>query len=66
MRELSEAEIDQVSGGLGPLAIIGIDLALNGLLIDFDVTGFVAKLQAVHWVAIASGRWWQASRLPVV
>lgn len=35
MRELTQNEIQQVSGGVGPLAIIGIDLALNGVLIGF-------------------------------
>ncbi|MBC54729.1 MAG: hypothetical protein CMQ34_12935 [Gammaproteobacteria bacterium] len=35
MQELTQAEISQVSGGLGPLAIIGIDLALNGVLIAY-------------------------------
>jgi len=35
MHELTETEIAQVSGGLGPLAIIGIDLALNGVLLAY-------------------------------
>jgi lactobin A/cerein 7B family class IIb bacteriocin len=35
MIELTNAEVSQVSGGLGPLAIIGIDLALNGVLIAY-------------------------------
>ena len=35
MRELTPSEVKQVSGGLGPLVIIGIDLALNGVLIGF-------------------------------
>lgn len=35
MKELTRTEISQVSGGLGPLAIIGIDLALNGVLIAY-------------------------------
>ena len=33
LRELSDDELGCVSGGLAPLAIIGIDLALNGVLI---------------------------------
>ncbi len=37
MRELTENEVSEVSGGLIPLIglIIGIDLALNGLLIGY-------------------------------
>lgn len=35
MRELSTDEVKSVSGGIGPLVIIGIDLALNGVLIGF-------------------------------
>jgi lactobin A/cerein 7B family class IIb bacteriocin len=35
MRELSAAEVTEVSGGLGPLAVLGIDLALNGVLIAY-------------------------------
>jgi lactobin A/cerein 7B family class IIb bacteriocin len=35
MTELTDYEIQQVSGGLAPLAIIGIDLALNGAFIAF-------------------------------
>ncbi|MGM0631678.1 MAG: class IIb bacteriocin, lactobin A/cerein 7B family [Pseudomonadota bacterium] len=35
MRELTEMEIKEVSGGVGPLAIIGVDLALNGVIIGF-------------------------------
>lgn len=35
MRELTQQEIQQVGGGVGPLAIIGIDLALNGIIIGF-------------------------------
>ncbi|MEX1198599.1 MAG: class IIb bacteriocin, lactobin A/cerein 7B family [Pseudohongiellaceae bacterium] len=35
MRELTQNEIEQASGGVGPLAIIGIDLALNGVIIGF-------------------------------
>lgn len=33
MRELTQDEMTQVSGGLGPLGIIAIDLALNGVLL---------------------------------
>ena len=33
MREINRTEMKQVSGGLGPLAIIAVDLALNGALI---------------------------------
>lgn len=38
MQELTELETLQVSGGLGPLtpvAVIGIDLALNAVLIGY-------------------------------
>ena len=35
MRELTQFEVEQVSGGLGPLAVIGIDLALNGVLLGY-------------------------------
>jgi hypothetical protein len=35
MRELTRSEIMQVGGGLGPLAAIGIDLALNGVHIAY-------------------------------
>ena len=37
MRELTENEVTEVSGGLIPIIglIIGIDLALNGLLIGY-------------------------------
>jgi lactobin A/cerein 7B family class IIb bacteriocin len=37
MRELNDNEVESVSGGLVPLvfAIIGIDLALNGVLIGY-------------------------------
>ncbi|WP_285762222.1 class IIb bacteriocin, lactobin A/cerein 7B family [Biformimicrobium ophioploci] len=35
MQELNSFEIDQVNGGLAPLAVIGIDLALNGVLIAY-------------------------------
>jgi lactobin A/cerein 7B family class IIb bacteriocin len=35
MREITQAEIEQVSGGLAPLAIIGIDLALNAVVIAY-------------------------------
>ena len=35
MQELTMNEIEQVNGGLAPLAIIGIDLALNGVLIAY-------------------------------
>lgn len=35
MKELTQAEISRVNGGLGPLAIIGIDLALNGVMIAY-------------------------------
>ena len=35
MRELTQSEVQQVSGGLGPLAVIGIDLALNGVLLGY-------------------------------
>ena len=35
MTVLNETEIAQVGGGLGPFAIIGIDLALNGVLIAY-------------------------------
>lgn len=31
MQELTETETSQVGGGLGPLAIIAIDLALTGV-----------------------------------
>ena len=35
MRELNKIEVSDVSGGIAPLvfAIIGVDLALNGLLL---------------------------------
>lgn len=33
MRELTLSEVKEVSGGLGPLAIIGVDLALNGIVL---------------------------------
>ncbi|MBO6555491.1 MAG: class IIb bacteriocin, lactobin A/cerein 7B family [Pseudomonadales bacterium] len=33
MRELTHEEMSQVTGGLGPLAIIAIDLALNAAFI---------------------------------
>lgn len=33
MRELNVIETEKVSGGIGPSAIIGIDLALNGILL---------------------------------
>ena len=35
MYELSDREVAQVSGGIGPLGIIAIDLALNGVLIAY-------------------------------
>jgi|DEB0MinimDraft_6_1074348.scaffolds.fasta_scaffold326204_1 lactobin A/cerein 7B family class IIb bacteriocin len=35
MRELTESEMQEVSGGIGPAAIIAFDLALNGALIGF-------------------------------
>ena len=37
MRELTETEITEVSGGLAPLVfgLIGLDLALNGLLLGY-------------------------------
>lgn len=37
MRELTENELSEVSGGIIPIVglIIGIDLALNGLLIGY-------------------------------
>lgn len=37
MKELTENEVSEVSGGLIPLVglIIGIDIALNGLLIAY-------------------------------
>lgn len=35
MGEITQAEIEQVSGGLAPLAIIGIDLALNAVVIAY-------------------------------
>ena len=35
MRELTRREVSQVNGGLGPLAIIGIDLALNAALLGY-------------------------------
>ena len=35
MRELTQEELEQVSGGIGPAAIIAFDLALNGALIGF-------------------------------
>ncbi len=37
MRELTEKEVSEVSGGIIPLVglIIGIDLALNGLLLGY-------------------------------
>ncbi len=33
MRELTVNEVQSVSGGIAPLAIIAIDLALNGLVL---------------------------------
>lgn len=33
MRELTTEEMGQVNGGIGPLAIIALDLALNGVMI---------------------------------
>ena len=33
MRELTSSEIAQVSGGLAPLAVIAVDLALNATFI---------------------------------
>ena len=35
MRELTDCELQQVSGGLGPLAIIAFDLTLNAALIGY-------------------------------
>lgn len=35
MKELTKSEIAQVNGGLAPLAIIAIDLALNGVVIAY-------------------------------
>jgi lactobin A/cerein 7B family class IIb bacteriocin len=35
MIEITNSEVSQVNGGLGPLAIIGIDIALNGVLIAY-------------------------------
>lgn len=35
MRELTMDELSQVSGGLGPLALIGIDLALNSVMLAY-------------------------------
>ena len=35
MRELTQAEVEEVSGGFGPAVIIGIDLALTGVLIGY-------------------------------
>ncbi len=37
MRELKQSEVSEVSGGIFPvvMAIIGVDLALNGLLIGY-------------------------------
>lgn len=35
MRELTNSEVTQVSGGLGPLVVIGVDLALNGLILGY-------------------------------
>ncbi len=33
MRELTQNEVQQVSGGIGPFAIIAVDLALTGVMI---------------------------------